>query len=103
MQATVLRLQGGIDMPKSLTMLALALLLAGCATAKPTYGPDGRPAYAVECSGSALSWGLCYEKAGSICGKSGYSVVSKSGDKGMIATPSILTTTVSRSMLIECK
>ena len=89
-------------MLKWIVLLAIALL-AGCATAKPTYGPDGKPAYAVDCSGTAGNWGMCYEKAGSLCGASGYDVLSKSGDKGVLATSSILTSTISRSLLIECK
>jgi hypothetical protein len=84
-------------------LLVLVVVIGGCATAKPTYGPDGRAAYAVDCSGTAGSWGMCYEKAGSLCGSAGYTVASQSSDKGVIATPSILASTISRSLLVECK
>jgi len=38
--------------------------LAGCATARQTYTPDGKVGHSINCSGSALNWGMCYEKAG---------------------------------------
>jgi hypothetical protein len=66
---------------KTVPVLSAAILLAACATATETYGPDGRPAYTLNCSGSALSWGECEAKAGNICGTRGYTVVSRSGDQ----------------------
>lgn len=84
-------------------IFACVMSLAGCATAKPTYGPDGKAAYTIECSGTAGSWGMCYRKAGDLCGSSGYKVINQAGDKGLIATGAILTSTQSRSMLVECR
>lgn len=44
------------------------VLLAGCAaTAKPIPGPDGTPAFMVECTQSQ-GWEQCYEKAAEVCG-----------------------------------
>jgi len=40
--------------------LGLALLaLAGCATVKETYAPDGRKSYTLNCSGAARGWDKC--------------------------------------------
>jgi hypothetical protein len=51
--------------------LGIAVVLAGCATAKPITAPDGQLAYRVECSGTGKSWGDCIEKAGETCGVKG--------------------------------
>ena len=57
--------------------LASVIVLAGCATASKTHGPDGREAYAINCSGAALNWGMCYSKAGALCGSRGYEVINQ--------------------------
>ena len=36
----------------------------------------------VDCSGTALNWGRCYEKAGDLCGSTGYDIVAQTGDQG---------------------
>ena len=86
---------------------ALAVLtVSGCATASKTYGPDGREAYSLNCSGTARSWGDCLEKAGEICATRGYDIVSATNDRGAIvgANRSTLfaTTTNTRSMVVSC-
>ena len=58
------------------------MLLGGCVTAKKTYTSDGKEGYSITCSGSALNWGMCYEKAEKICGYKGYKVLEKSSDQG---------------------
>jgi len=87
------------------------LALAGCATASKTYGPDGREAYSINCSGTARSWGMCMEKAGDLCGAKGYSVITAVGDVGNLAVGTATTTNanlvagsvMSRSMVVSCK
>ncbi len=60
-------------------MLFLALILiSSCASTSETYAPDGSKAHAINCSGTARNWGMCYETAGNICGAKGYEVLSKS-------------------------
>jgi len=91
-----------------LSLLTATISLAGCVTANPTYVPDGRQGYAIDCGGEFASWGGCYEKAGAICGSRGYDVFNKSGDQGTsfnsTASGGITgSTTISRSMLIACK
>ena len=91
---------------RSILPTALLLLTASCATSSQTYGPQGNVAYTLNCSGLALNWGMCFEKAGEICGPRGYNIVTATTDSGAImnATPQLLSgsTTISRSMLIEC-
>jgi hypothetical protein len=91
----------------TLGSLAVLLLAGGCATASPTYGPDGKEAFAINCSGMARNWGMCYEKAGELCATRGYEVLNQSGDQGAAAsiTPSggFGGSVISRSMLVKCK
>lgn len=57
---------------------ALLLALNGCATVNPTITKDGDQALSIDCSGQALKWQHCYEKATQSC-PSGYDVVGKKG------------------------
>lgn len=97
-------------------LLLIALLpLAGCATSSQTFGPDGKAAYTINCPGGANSWGSCYEKAGSLCGKSGYEVVAQNGSVTPFGVASGYANAAggsfngfsggmtSRSMLVQCK
>jgi hypothetical protein len=85
----------------------IAALLAGCATSSQTYTADGRIGYSINCSGTALNWGMCEQKAGDLCGTRGYEILSTAGDHGLIATGGngnfFASSTISRSMLIACK
>jgi len=67
-------------------LLLIFIFLGACATAKQTYTSDGKEGYSITCSGSALNWGMCYEKAGKLCGSKGYEVLEKSGDQGAIVS-----------------
>jgi hypothetical protein len=89
------------------TVLSFCVLLAACATASQTYAPDGREAYTLNCSGSALTWGACYQKAGDLCGKAGYDVLAGGAEGGAVIgggnSSFFGASTMSRSMLIACK
>jgi len=63
------------------------LLISACATVTETYLPSGKKGYNIGCDGSALSWDLCYNKAGEICKSRGYRVINKSGDKNPVMVP----------------
>jgi hypothetical protein len=56
----------------------LLVALAGCATVNETITKDGSEALSIDCSGQALKWQHCYEKAMQSC-PSGYDVVGKKG------------------------
>jgi hypothetical protein len=81
--------------------------VSGCATASKTFTSDGKEGYSINCSGSALNWGMCYEKAGQLCGTKGYEVLEKSGDTGaMVAAGQYGLfggSVINRSMIIKCK
>jgi hypothetical protein len=85
------------------SVVTAAVVLVGCATASKTFGPDGRPSYALNCSGLARSWGDCETKAGELCGPRGYDIVSRNGDTGAVATNSFAGTVITRSLVISCK
>ncbi|EOI3469033.1 hypothetical protein ACMSWU_002137 [Cronobacter turicensis] len=91
---------------KKLTLIAV-FLLSACASSSKTYGPDGRVAYSLTCSGIARDWGMCLSKAGDICGAQGYDVLSVNGDSGAVITANPQSafggTTISRNMLVSCK
>jgi hypothetical protein len=94
-------------MIRYLVLIGLSFFLHGCATSSQTYTSDGQVGYSINCSGSALNWGMCYEKAGDICGKKGYVVLEKSGDEGAIVSANYTGlyggSVINRSMIIKCK
>lgn len=92
---------------KTVGLLAAAVVIAGCATAKTTYLPDGRSGHSINCSGTALSWAACETKAGDTCKARGYDVISATqdgqpflwGSSGQVTAGA----TIHRTMLIACK
>lgn len=89
-------------------LVAVIFIVAGCAVGKATYLPDGSAGHSINCSGSALTWASCYEKAGAVCGARGYDVVAGGEDKAMMAssTPQygfFAMPVVNRTMLVRCK
>ena len=96
-----------VERMRTVVTIALVLIVAGCASARQTYTSEGKVGHSLNCSGTARSWGMCYEKAGELCGAKGYVVLEKSGEQGAIAsaTPQggFASSTHSRSMIIQCK
>ena len=62
-----------------LAMLILPIL-SGCVWVKPITGPDGTQVYSIECNGAIYSMADCFEKAGEMCGSSGYHVINAGQD-----------------------
>lgn len=60
---------------------AIAFLanVAGCAIVKETYMPDGSKGYSISCDGAAVGMNVCLEKAGDLCGASGYDIITREG------------------------
>lgn len=85
----------------------LVVLIVGCATSRETYTADGQKGHSINCSGSALNWGMCYEKAGELCGERGYDVLERSGDQGAVVSGTQYGlfggSVMNRSMIIRCK
>lgn len=53
--------------------------LAGCAIVKETYMADGSKGYSISCDGAAVGINVCFEKAGDLCGASGYDLLTREG------------------------
>ena len=91
----------------AILLMIIAIFAGGCATSKKTFTSDGREGYSINCSGSALNWGMCYEKAGELCGAKGYEVLEKSGDRGAMVTAGQYGlfggSVINRSMIVRCK
>ena len=70
----------GEAMKFRITLIVLVVaMFGGCAVAHQTVMPDGRKGLSINCSGSAMTWNNCYEKAGEQC-PGGYDIISKDGD-----------------------
>lgn len=87
--------------------LVVSLALLGCANVTDTYGPEGRAAYSLNCSGTARNWGMCFEAAGEKCGTRGYNILNATTDNGTLVTANqqtlLATNTISRTMLVSCR
>jgi len=93
-------------MTRLLGIAALLLVLSACATAKETYTPNGQKGFTIDCSGSALNWGMCTQKAGDLCGAKGYTILQSSKDQSSMLTSNQFGTyaspIVNRSMTVQC-
>jgi len=85
-------------------LLAVALtgvLIAGCVTTKEVFLADGSKSYRIGCDGIGyLHTGDCLERAGAICGASGYTIVDERGEAMPIDIASA--TLVTRSFFVKC-
>lgn len=85
----------------------MIILTVGCATSSKTYTQDGSTGHVINCSGSALNWGMCYEKAGNICKECGFDILEKSSESGNTVSWGQYGlfggTVMNRSMVITCK
>ena len=77
-------------------LVAATAALSGCVTATPVSTPSGQHGYAVNCT-SVENMGACYQKAGTLCGSLGYTVVSQ------VTTAGNLWVKGQNSMVIQCK
>lgn len=97
---------------KSIAAALLVISMAGCATIHQTYAPDGRKAYALNCSGLARGWDKCLSAAGEQCGAAGYDIVDRSTEGAFIAGAGVdasgagsgfMGSTRERAMLVACR
>lgn len=88
-------------------LIVIGMVLTGCASASKTYTSEGKEGFSLNCSGTARNWGMCYEKAGELCGARGYDVLEKSGEQGFVAGGGSggfgAGSTFNRSMIVRCK
>lgn len=87
--------------------LIAVLGLTACATASPTYMKNGQQGLNIDCSGEAMSWAKCYEKADDSCAGTGYEIVGTDGTPQLGAEDKTLGMDVGnfkhRSVLVVCK
>ena len=105
---------------KKIVFAALGIVvLTSCATVRESYAPDGRKAYALNCSGTARGWDKCFSAAGEICGANGYDVLDRNSESqvtgsygssanvnssgGSASSGGFIGKTNERTMLIACK
>ncbi|MGI4861899.1 MAG: hypothetical protein ACRYHA_34215 [Janthinobacterium lividum] len=84
----------------------MILTTGGCATATKTFGADGKPVIALDCSGTKQSWNACLTLAGRECGTAGYTIDEKGGAQDAVANGGYGTyfanTANKRTMVVEC-
>jgi hypothetical protein len=106
-------------MKKVVSFALGAVVLSGCATVRESYAPDGRKAYALNCSGTARGWDKCFSAAGEICGANGYDVLDRNSESqvtgsygssanvnssgGSASSGGFIGKTNERTMLVACK
>jgi len=94
------------NMIRILCIIAV-LGLTGCATASNTYLKNGKQGLSINCSGEAMSWASCYEKADASCAGTGYEIVGTDGTPQPAESDKTLGVDVgnykSRSVLVVCK
>lgn len=92
-------------MSKTLALIAV-LALAGCATASPTYLKNGKQGLSIDCSGEALGWEKCYEKAATDC-PAGYDIIGTDGTAQPAPADKTLGADIgnykNRSVVVMCK
>lgn len=96
---------------KQIVVLFCAIILAGCASVNDTYAPDGRKAYALNCSGHARGWDKCMKAAGDLCGSAGYDILDRGSEDSAIMIAGVNGQngnavggrSSERSMLVACK
>jgi hypothetical protein len=65
---------------KCTKLFCIVFMLAGCATSKEIYLPDGTKGYNISCDGTMQSMNACYQKAGELCGSNGYELLNREGE-----------------------
>ncbi len=91
-------------MKLNIALLAVPLILVGCATSKPIQGPNGTTAYFIKCGSAAID--SCYQEAAKVCPK-GYTMADKNSNPNAVAMPmtggGFMMARGPNTMLIECK
>ena len=64
---------------RAIGVFCFGSLISSCAMVSETYMPDGSKGYSISCDGAAVGINVCFEKAGSLCGASGYDIINREG------------------------
>jgi hypothetical protein len=60
-------------------LLMVLSALTGCANSDPVHFANGNPGYRIRCDLGMYGLGLCYQKAGELCGPNGYRLYAWNG------------------------
>ena len=94
-------------MKSFLVLLWLPLLVAGCATSREIVVGEGLKGYFINCTGSALSWRKCLDKAEELCGGKAYEVLEQSKEQGAVLSFNqgglVSEPVPNRSISVRCK
>lgn len=76
---------------------------SACSATSDEYTPDEPGYFTVHCNQSSLRWNACYEKAATLCGENGYTIVSED-DSAMPATTTDIyeVPVIGDSIVIRC-
>jgi hypothetical protein len=74
---------------------SLFSLVACMAIATPVITPSGEQGFDINCT--ATNIGMCYKRAGELCGSNGYEIFNQNNEMGGFFTKS------NQSMVIKCK
>lgn len=87
-------------------LLLCAVLLSGCVTSSPVALPNGTQGISISCNGAMRSYSDCMNKAGEICGATGYQILDKDGLTSATLVANQYSATmmpvVRREMIVKC-
>lgn len=86
-------------------LLAALLCLNSCAPVQPIQlqGPNGRPAYTMQCSGMGRTIEQCYQAASQVC-PAGYAIIDRpAGPTGFVPVGGMLVGVQRQGLTVECK
>jgi hypothetical protein len=84
-------------------VIAIVLVLGGCATSTQMQGPDGKQAHFIRCGSAVLD--ACYKEAAKVC-PGGYTVVDNREGANAVVTTVGTTSGIVRglnTMFVQCK
>jgi hypothetical protein len=88
-------------------LIALSITLGGCATASPTYLKNGKQGLSIDCSGQAMNWEKCYEKAQASCATGNYDIIGTDGAPAPRPDATLLEADLgkfqNRTLTIQCR
>ena len=97
----------GVEMKSRLFVFLLPPLIAGCATSREILVEQGLKGYFINCTGSALSWRKCLDKAEELCGGKAYEVLEQSKEQGAVLSFNqgglVSEPVPNRSITVRCK
>ena len=86
-------------MIKTVLMMGLAVLAAGCVDVTSTAGADGKPRYTIDCDGES---GGCFDKAGDLCPGGYYLIERSSGTNAVPYTAGVIAAPHTQ-IVVECR